>query len=186
MIKGCINLLLGTVEAGKSTELHRILDTYVKHPHNPRILCITHTNDNRYGTGASITHTGRKRDALVAETLEECDVSNADIIAIEEGHFFPNLTEIVTKWADEGKYVIVVVLKANFRRKKFENVDIGNLIAVSDIITPLYAVCRKCGESAAHAHSLQEYDESSSDIKPGGSELFEPLCRSCYIKVTIT
>lgn len=183
MIIGTVHLILGTVEAGKSTELQRLLDTYFRHPQNPKVQCITHTKDNRYGLGASITHSGRQYPAICTNTLTEAaelqQVIDADIIAVDEGHFFPDLYEVVLDWADNGKYVIVIALHASFLRTHFKQVS--KLIAVTDILTWLRGVCRKCGMPAANAHRLDAYTSESDTISEGGQDKYEPLCRQCYL-----
>lgn len=52
---------------------------------------------------------------FVRDRLQE-----ADVIAIDEGQFFPDLKEAVVSFAEEeNKHVIVCGLDGNFKREKF-------------------------------------------------------------------
>ena len=120
---GEIQLILGPMFAGKTTELFRRMrrQRYAKQ----EIILIKHTSDTRYDTKYSSkrdvhTHDGIKAPSTVVKKLSEVDsehLSHMDVIGIDEGQFFSDIVEFCEKWASRGKIVIVAALNADFQRK---------------------------------------------------------------------
>jgi len=90
--RGRIELIMGCMFAGKSTELLRRLN---KHEiTGKRVLKVKFAADCRYGNAGEIaTHSGVKNTALAVTKLSELgDHWKAfDVLGIDEGQFFPDI-----------------------------------------------------------------------------------------------
>ena len=89
---GELNIIMGPMYSGKSTELLRI---YNKFKRNYNILVINHKCDNRYGTNSVNTHNKDSIDSVSVDNLfdsiNESNLEEIDIILIDESQFFDNL-----------------------------------------------------------------------------------------------
>lgn len=77
--------------------------------------------------------------------------------------------------ADAGKVVVVNALNSTFQRQPFDIVS--RLLAVSEKITHLSAVCTSCSRDAAFTKRTVESQELQLI---GGSEAYVAVCRSCF------
>ena len=98
--RGVIELIMGTMFAGKSTELLR--RTRLHEVSGKSILRIKFSADHRYGMTDISTHTGQSTAALPLTKLEECgdDWRKYDVIGIDEGQFFSDLVPFCEKLAN--------------------------------------------------------------------------------------
>ncbi|WCS73387.1 thymidine kinase [Buffalopox virus] len=172
---GHIQLIIGPMFSGKSTELIRRVRRYQIAQY--KCVTIKYSNDNRYGTGLW-THDKNNFEALEATKL--CDVlesiTDFSVIGIDEGQFFPDIVEFCERMANEEKIVIVAALDGTFQRKPFNN--ILNLIPLSEMVVKLTAVCMKCFKEASFSKRLGE--ETEIEII-GGNDMYQSVCRKCYI-----
>ena len=71
---------------------------------------------------SAATHDGQTMTAVgclrLSEVSEE-QIAEHDVIAIDEGQFFPDLEQYAELWANAGKCVIVAALDADYRRCVF-------------------------------------------------------------------
>ena len=93
MTIGYLELIIGPMFAGKSTELIRKIKSYQILEKN--VLIINHTINNRYGTNGISTHDQVKIECpVIIDSLKELELNykkmfkNADVIIIEELPFF--------------------------------------------------------------------------------------------------
>jgi len=161
--------------SGKSSELMRRIRRYGfarKHT-----VVLKYKGDVRYDETDASTHDKVKCKAVPVLTMAEADalVSQYDVVGVEEGQFFPDLVPYCSKWADGGKVVIVAGLDSTFQRKPFGSML--DLIPLAEEVTKLSSVCLKCGREAAFTHRTTP--ETAVEVI-GGSESYEPLCRSCF------
>ena len=102
----------------------------------------------------------------------EAHTDEWDVIGIDEGQFFPDLVAFADTAASAGKVVVVAALDGTFERKEFG--QLGDLLAVSDSITKLNAVCAVCGADAPFTRR----DAAATEVKLiGGREAYTPVCR---------
>ena len=95
--EGCIDLFIGPVFAGKTTELLKLVRRNLAA--SKKCLLVKYKGDTRYGQEAVlITHDQVHMAAKSVTTLSE--VENAawlyDVLAIDEGQFFPGMQDSVT------------------------------------------------------------------------------------------
>ena len=109
MRRGRVELILGPMFAGKSTELVRRLARHERA--NRRLLVAKYKHDTRYSLDPTIS-THDKADILSARpcktlselsTIEANKYRPADVIGIDEGQFFPDLVEFCDEAANSGK-----------------------------------------------------------------------------------
>lgn len=118
------------------------------------------------------------KKATRAHKLEEVNdkVDDVEVVAIDEGQFFPDLVESCQRWADQGKIVVVAALDATFERKPFGS--ICQLVAMAESVKKLTAVCLHCSGEAVFTHKHSESKEIN-DI--GGLDKYFPVCRACFL-----
>lgn len=180
---GRIELVIGPMYAGKSTELVRI---YNKYKTKYQVLTINHANDDRYGLSVVATHNKGIQSALILHELKEFhkrqDFSKmyqlADVLLIDEAQFFPDLLDFVTYAADfDHKIVIVFGLNGDFNRKRFGQVL--DLIPHADRITQLKAFCHYCQEPRSAPFSKRIVDSTEQTLV-GDKDKYVAVCRKHY------
>ena len=103
-------------------------------------------------------------------------------IGIDEIQFFDNdIVKIINKLADDGIRVIVAGLDMDFKAEPFH--PMPEIMAISEMVTKLHAVCNKCGKEASRSQRLingkpAKYDDPVVVI--GASESYEARCRHCH------
>ena len=120
---GVIELIMGPMFSGKSTELLRRLNRH-EFAGN-RVLLVKHQADMRYKGSESrvVTHDQNSRkaqlstDDLTRDLTDEI-LSNYDVLGIDEAQFFDKeILTIVESIANSGKIVILAGLDGSFHRK---------------------------------------------------------------------
>jgi thymidine kinase len=173
-----LDLIMGPMFAGKSTELLRRLRRF-EHA-GRRCLLIKWKGDTRYSSGEEVvTHDMHRRVALsvmrIAESMRSDEFTAAEVVAIDEGQFFPDILETVTNIA-RTKIVIVSCLDGTFEQEPFP--EIARLISKADTITKLSAICTTCKRDAPFTRRKSSGHHAAL-ITVGGSELYVPCCRDC-------
>jgi len=102
--------------------------------------------------------------------------SNADVVGLDEAQFFgEDLPSVCEELAFKGKRVIVAGLDMDFRGKPFG--PMPAVLAVSEYITKVHAICAQCGNLATHSFRLANEDEQ---VMLGANEDYEARCRHCF------
>ncbi|KAL3132956.1 hypothetical protein ABBQ38_006868 [Trebouxia sp. C0009 RCD-2024] len=178
VLEGSIDLVIGPMFSGKTTELIRRVRRHVSAA--KKCLLVKYKRDNRYTEDPLLsTHDHTRMAAKAVSALAE--IANAawhyDVIAIDEGQFFPDLVEYAEQWANSGKHILVSALDATFQRKPFSNVL--ELIPLAENVIKLTAVCSECRSSASFTKRLS----SETDVQVvGGADKYTALCRHCFRK----
>lgn len=172
-MKGSIELIIGPMFSGKSTELLRRCNRYKIA--GKTVLKINHQKDTRYGQGIIGTHDGKSGCATQVKNLQGLTklVSEHDVIAVDEAQFFKDLSPCI-QWAEDGKTVVVAGLDGTYEKKPFPHVC--ELVAQSERVTKLTAVCR-CGREASFTKRLTNHTELEL---VGSEETYAPKCRTCF------
>ena len=183
MQSGHIELILGPMFAGKTTELQRRVKRY-QHA-NQRCLIVKFSGDNRYtDEDVTCTHDGAKLHSkegsiktIAASTLAQLQdmMSPYSVVAIDEGQFFPDVVEVCDALANSGKIVVVSALDGTFERQPFNN--ILNLIPMAESVQKITAVCKVCFRDA-HFSKRITADKRVEVI--GGADMYIPVCRDCF------
>eukprot|EP00824_Muranothrix_gubernata_P010393 TRINITY_DN23398_c0_g3_i2.p1 TRINITY_DN23398_c0_g3~~TRINITY_DN23398_c0_g3_i2.p1 ORF type:complete len:286 (+),score=47.68 TRINITY_DN23398_c0_g3_i2:41-859(+) len=178
---GHVQLIIGPMFSGKSTELLRRIRRYTYS--RRRCLVIKYRKDTRYSADCMATHDRQSISAHPCEQLSEVEsiVSNYDVVGVDEGQFYPDIAEWAEEQANRGKVVIVAALDGTFQRKPFGRVL--DLIPLSESVTKLTAVCQICGQDASFSKRIGS--ETAVEVI-GGAEKYLPVCRTCFHRPATT
>ena len=172
-----IEIILGPMFSGKSTELLRRINRYKIA--KKKVLVVKYIMDIRYSETEMSTHDKQSVPAFPCKILNELDsiYQNYDVIGIDEGQFFPDIVEFSEKAANFGKIIIIAALDGTFQRMPFGN--ILALIPLAEKVCKLSAICAHCSNSASFTHRTI----CSKEIQViGGAESYTPLCRNCFLQ----
>ncbi|MCR1835461.1 thymidine kinase [Oceanobacillus caeni] len=177
---GWIEVICGSMFSGKSEELIRRVRraTYA----HLTVQVFKPAIDDRYDKKDIVSHNGMSTMAQPINRVEEVFDHinpNVDIIAIDEAQFFDNsIVEVAEQLANKGVRVIAAGLDTDFRGEPFG--PMPELMAVSESVTKLNAICPICGSPASRTQRLINGKPASFDdpiILVGASESYEPRCR---------
>ena len=181
MNSGQIQLIIGPMFCGKSTELIRRIKRY-SHAGKTSIV-FKYTKDCRYESQENteirhvMTHDGISTPAHPCTKLSDVDtlIRGYDIIGIDEGQFMPDIADYVEKWANIGKIIIVAALDGDFRRNSFGNIH--QLVPLAEDVIKLKAICHYCKMDAAFSKRTVKSEEIELI---GGEEAYVAACRKCH------
>ena len=182
--RGHIELIIGPMFSGKSTELMRRIKRHMIAKRD--CIVVKYFKDKRYSEGDMATHDRQLLKASSTETLDTIYESllTHDVIGIDEGQFFPDVSnavsdsqvvEVSDKLAEKGKVVIISALDGTFQKKPFGR--ILELIPLCEQVNKLTAVCVGCGKDASFSQRLT--CEKTVELI-GGADLYRPVCRTCF------
>lgn len=174
---GRIELVVGPMFAGKTTELMR----RVKREIHARKKCfvVKYARDTRYNDEHVASHdkSALRANASVSDLASVGDRWKAfDVIAIDEGQFYPDLYDFAIHAADCGKIVIISALDGDFLRKPFGR--ICDLVPMCESVDKLAAVCMMCHEAPAAFTRRTVLSDQQELI--GGADMYIATCRKCY------
>ena len=186
-----LHIYVGNMMSNKTSSLIRelVVDASI----GLNVLYINHSLDERSPTIISTHNPMLKLDCdlttikfIKTDKLSTVDISKYDVIGIDEAQFFADLYSTVKQWVDTtSKKVVVVGLDGTSQREKFG--QILDLIPLCDTVTKLTAYCKRCANSNPRklikAPFTHRFSDDSSVICVGGSNLYEPVCRSCYLEL---
>ena len=177
---GRLELITGPMFSGKSEELIRRLKR--ARIARQRVACFKPDIDLRYHRTAIASHSSQTHEAVtVANTSHLRDalqpqLAEIEVVGIDEVQFFD---EAIVPFALElvhlGKRVIMAGLDTTFTGEPFGPVPA--LMAISDDVTKLSAVCMVCGAPAIHTQRL---GSSRELVVVGAAGLYEARCRNCF------
>lgn len=169
---GHIELVIGPMFAGKSSELLRRVSYYESE--GLTVAIVKSNKDDRYSARHVVTHDGVRKQchavpSLTAfrETLTTVYTA-ADVIAIDEAQFFPDLKDFCTFAADhDDKRLVLAGLDGDFLRRKFGQVL--DLVPLADKVTKLTAICRFCQQEEQEQGGNENTTSSSNDSHKANS-----------------
>ena len=170
---GYLELILGPMFSGKSSRLIQIIRKYKILKNS--ILVIKPLLDNRYSDNSVIiTHDKITTECICLKYLSDiADIEKYQVIAIEEGQFFPDIYEKVVEWC-KTKKVYVAGLNGDANQNLFGN--IYKLVPHADDITFLKAMCMICGDGTSAIFTKKNINNGKV-VEVGGPELYDAVCR---------
>ena len=174
--RGRIELVMGPMFAGKSTELLKIINYYRILEKN--LFIINHKLDNRYGTNSIISHDKKSFPSnnclTLMENIQTDTYHTCDVIIIEEAQFFEDLKVFVELSLMNNKTIYVAGLDGDSFMKPFG--QILDLIPLCDSIKKLSALCVICKDGTP-ANFTKRIVENQEQKLIGSFESFIPVCR---------
>ena len=185
--KGWIEVIGGSMFAGKSEELIRRINTlsYAKQ----KMLIVKPRIDDRYSKDEVASHSGMKVKCICIDSSAELEKyldKGYDAVAIEEVQFFDEgMVDVIERFANNGARVMVAGLDMDYRGRPFGIMP--QLLAKAEFVTKLTAVCTCCGAPATRSLRLVDGKAASEDgetVLVGAKESYTAVCRPCYNKYT--
>tara|TARA_B100001094_G_C18187604_1_gene804905 strand:- start:296 stop:850 length:555 start_codon:yes stop_codon:yes gene_type:complete len=181
-MKSKIELNIGPMYSGKSTELSRKISTFDYT--DKKTFLINHNFDTREEDSVISTHSNilKNKPAIKCKSLMKLIDSDefkiADVIGIDECQFFEDLLEFV-KYIDklDNKILIMSGLDGNFNREPFGQVL--ECIPYCDNIKKLKAMCMNCNDGTL-ASFTKRINNNKNKILIGNQESYKAVCRTCF------
>ena len=174
---GWIEVICGSMFSGKTEELiRRIKRAKIA---NQKIKVFKPIIDSRSKNFIE-SHDESKLECIEVKSSNEIlkKIDNCDVIAIDEAQFFDNqIVSVCNKIANNGIRVIIAGLDMDYLGNPFG--PMPNLMAISEYVTKVHAVCKKSGNIANYSYR----NNNKKDIVViGEKDKYEPLSRSVFYK----
>lgn len=182
--KGILEVICGPMFSGKSEELIRRLRRAQIAKQN--VLCVKHALDDRWSVEHIVSHNGSTFQTRsltdITQLVPLCESLGATVIGIDEAQFFSDsILPVVRTLIDAQKRVIIAGLDLDFRGTPFGVMPI--LMALSDTVSKLSAICTECGDDALLSQRLIDGKPARHEdpvILVGAQEAYQARCRNCY------
>ena len=176
--RGSVEVIAGSMFSGKTEELIRRLRRAMFA--GLKVEIFKPAVDTRYSEDKVVSHDEKSIMSTPVENASSILLlaSGVEVVGIDEAQFFDNsLIEVCTMLADGGTRVIVAGLDMDFSGRPFG--PIPALMAVAEYVSKVHAICVRCGNLANHSYRKIKSDKV---VVLGERDIYEPLCRSCYVK----
>ncbi|MFT3737902.1 MAG: thymidine kinase [Breznakibacter sp.] len=178
--KGWIEVIAGSMFSGKTEELLRRLRR--ARIAGQKVEIFKPSIDTRYHFNEVVSHDQNSIASTPVESSGNIVLlsGDVDVVGIDEAQFFDmGLTEVCQILANQGTRVVVAGLDMDFKGKPFG--PMPQLLAISEYVTKVHAICMRCGDLAQFSHRLSD---SNKLVLLGEKAEYEPLCRHCYQNAT--
>lgn len=195
MERGSLELIMGNMFAGKTSELIRRIEV-MQNFGNKKVIIFKPKIDSRSGEGKIKNFHGNVLDAFDVPILETKSILHLvrkaeseygyrfNVIAIDEIQFFPEIYQVVNSLLSLGYDVIGAGLRLDFRGEPFgQTLSLIGLCTGIHNITLLNSFCSKCRKPAHLPQRLFNgnpvpYD--ADQVQVGGNESYEARCYDCH------
>lgn len=179
---GYLSLIIGCMFSQKTTELLRRVRRYKSIGY--KVLIINFINDTRYGKECIASHDKELEKAICVGQLAEIDAllreGGYQVVAIDEGQFFPDLYPYITAWADQLPiHIVVAGLDGTSERQPFG--DMLRLIPHAEEVERATAYCAVCRDGTIAVYSKYKGSDSKDTVAIGGADLYQPVCRAHFL-----
>ena len=174
---GWIEVICGSMFSGKTEELiRRIKRAKIA---NQKIKVFKPVIDSRSKNFIE-SHDESKLECIEVKSSNEIlkKIDNCDVVAIDEAQFFDDLiVPVCNKIANNRARVIIAGLDMDYLGNPF--VPMPNLMAISEYVTKVHAVCKKSGNIANYSYRK---NNKKDIVVIGEKDKYEPLSRSVFYK----
>jgi thymidine kinase len=174
--RGSIEVITGSMFSGKTEELIRRLRR--SQFAGLKVEIFKPSLDKRYSETRVVSHDDK---SIVSTPVDNASAilllaGDVDVIGIDEAQFFDiTIVEVCNQLADNGVRIVIAGLDMDFMGNPFG--PMPALLAISEYITKVHAICMRCGNLA---HYSFRKSEEAQVVLLGEKNLYEPLCRSCF------
>ena len=177
---GWIEVVCGSMFSGKTEELIRRL-TRAKIARQS-VQIFKPAIDTRYDDHKVVSHNQNEIDSIAVskavDILKILEEKNCQVIGIDEAQFFDDeLVTVCQILANQGKRIVIAGLDMDFAGNPFGIMP--HLLAISEFVTKVHAICMCCGKVAAYSFRLTP---SKQKILLGEKTEYEARCRTCFVK----
>lgn len=173
---GWIEVICGSMFSGKTEELIRRLKR--AKIAGQKVEIFKPMKDTRYDQIKVVSHDANFiLSTPIQHSRELLKVDDdVDVIGVDEAQFFDmDLPKYSQELALRGIRVIIAGLDMDFKGQPFG--PMPHLLAVSEYITKVHAICQHCGNLATHSYRLSAEE---STVMLGEKDVYEARCRTCY------
>lgn len=188
-LPGFIEVICGSMFSGKTEELVRRLKR--AQYGRLKVQVFKPQIDNRYSPDHVQSHDANRILSIPVNTAKEIlnlVDDNTRIVGIDEAQFFDDsIVDVAQKLAYRGIRVIIAGLDTDFRAQPFGSMP--KLLAISEYVTKLSAVCVICGNQASRSQRVVTTDfpvNSDIIVAVGANEMYEARCRFCHEPHSVT
>tara|TARA_B110000008_G_scaffold265520_1_gene290760 strand:- start:977 stop:1567 length:591 start_codon:yes stop_codon:yes gene_type:complete len=175
---GWIEVVCGSMFSGKTEELiRRIRRAQFA---NLDVTIFKPTLDTRDKKNTVISHDDTTIDCKTIKRASEIYKlsKTCRVVGIDEAQFFDDeIVEVCNTLANHGVRVIVAGLDMDYKGVPFKNM--ANLMATSEYVTKVHAICPKTGGLAQYSYRKTK---SKKRILLGKGDEYMPLSRAAYFK----
>ena len=175
---GWIEVVCGSMFSGKTEELIRRIRRaqYA----NLDVTIFKPTLDTRDKKNTVVSHDETTIDCKTIKRASEIYKlsKTCRVVGIDEAQFFDDeIVEVCNSLANHGVRVIVAGLDMDYKGVPFKNM--ANLMATSEYVTKVHAICPKTGGLAQYSYRKTK---SKKRILLGKGDEYMPLSRAAYFK----
>lgn len=181
---GWMEVIAGSMFSGKTEELLRRVRRATIARKRVQVFK-SHLDDRYAGLWAVSSHDRRTFDATPVDSSSQILLRldpMAQVIAIDEVQFLDaGIVNVVSGLANRGRRVIMAGIDTDFRGEPFG--PMPQLMAISEVVDKLHAICVLCGSPASRTQRLLEGKPAwyeSPTIMVGASDSYEARCRACH------
>ena len=191
--EGYLEVNVGPMFSGKTTLIVGTISAIADMPSNHLKTCLisflgdeqrdTTSNNHGISSHSTLTNLSPSITIFKTDTLQsiEEEIKYFDIIGIDEGQFFHDITRVVYWVNDLKKKVYVSALDGDFKQELFGNVC--QLLPKADSFQKRTAICNNCFISHNIMSNAPFTHKKDGDplqvLEIGGSDKYEPVCRKC-------
>ena len=175
---GRIEVICGSMFSGKTEELIRRMRR--AQFANLDVIIFKPTLDTRDKKNTVVSHDNTTIDCKTIKRASEIYKLSkmCRVVGIDEAQFFDDeIVEVCNTLANHGVRVIVAGLDMDYKGVPFKNM--ANLMATSEYVTKVHAICPKTGGLAQYSYRKTK---SKKRILLGRGDEYMPLSRAAYFK----
>ena len=178
---GWIEVVCGSMFSGKTEELIRRIRRaqYA----NLDVTIFKPTLDTRDKKNTVVSHDETTIDCKTIKRASEIYKlsKTCKVVGIDEAQFFDDeIVEVCNNLANHGVRVIVAGLDMDYKGVPFKNM--ANLMATSEYVTKVHAICPKTGGLAQYSYRKTK---SKKRILLGKEDEYMPLSRAAYVEKSV-
>ncbi|MDG6928596.1 MAG: thymidine kinase [Nitrososphaerota archaeon] len=186
--RGKLVVIMGPMFSGKTSRLVELLEREMIA--GRKISLFKPEIDGRYSQSEVVTHKGIRLPAEVVPVdrggVRRIMERSADsyVVGVDEAQFWPSEAELpkaLDGLSFSGKTVYASLLNRDHQGEPFGAAM--ELLSRADEVHSLTAVCARCGDDASFTQRVLEGRAVFGEqVQIGGKEMYEPRCRSCYVR----
>ena len=175
---GSIEVVCGPMFSGKTEELiRRVRRSQIA---RQKVQIFKPSIDDRFHESDVVSHSSQSIEAVpVRNSLEILNrvYDSTRVVAVDEIQFFDEMIiKVVTKLARRGCRVICAGLDQDSNGRPFGSIP--DLLAISDSVDKVQAVCTVCGAPATKSVRLD--NSKKGQVVVGHSDIYEARCRTHF------
>ena len=170
-----LTIIMGNMFSGKTSELIRRLKRLkvIK----KKILVINSAKDTRSPDEVLKSHDNVTFECHkvydLFDIIDTDEFERADIIAIDEAQFFPDLKKFVECSLSVGKSVIIAGLDGDSSQRKFG--ELIDCIPLASEVTKLSALCMRCKDGTSGPFTKRTANNKEIELV-GGRDMYMAVC----------